>query len=444
MRRYGRASGTRRYPALTAAVIAVSVALALLDATPVSLLIAAYFLVYSAVSYSYLRCASRGIACRAERVELEPREADAVLRAQLAITPGARFASPRLYIEMPPQLSRVGVRAATVLKLEPGAGRARVETRLPRRTGLHVIGPLILALADPLGIFEVPVCELSPVVVKIPPKAGLAPLARWYGIVRSSSGARTLSPGLGVEYHSTREYRPEDELRHIDWKATARLGKLHVKVFEMETPLRVLLALDAQSHMFIGSPRSLFEYCADLVAALASYLLKRGDRLVLSVITEDGVRHTSEVRGHRGLVEVLDVLSSVEWPARPPVLRAKTPPWSGSLRALGESLADFSAVVLFSPVLDERRALEISDLARRARESGVEFIVVAPLVTFFSTASRVDDAVYKVLRFNMVSREIKNVRLLEGSGVRVIRLSPHRALERVVADLERTRITKAR
>ncbi len=444
MRRYDRVVGTRKFPVFSAAVVAVSAVLALLDAVPAALSVAAYFLVYLATSYSYLARASESFVCRVEDARLELREAEAVLHLQLTIAPRASLAGLRLSIETPPQLSSSGERTTTALKLEPRSGRVGVRLLLPRRTGLHVLGPLTVVLTDPLGIFEAPVHELDSLVIRIPPKAGLAPLARWYGLVRSSSGARTLSPGHGVEYHSTREYHPGDELRHVDWKATARQGRLHVKVFEVETPLRVLVVLDARSYMFVGSPRSLFEYGADLAAALANYLLKRGDRLVLLVSTEDGVRRTGELRGRRGLVEVLNTLSSVAWPAWAPTLRAEPSARDRGVGDLGESLGSFSAVVVFSPILDERRALELLELAGRARERGVEFIVVSPLVTFFSTASRVDDVVYRVLRFNMVSRELRSVGTLERSGVRVIRLTPHRALERVVADLERVRALKAR
>jgi len=40
--------------------------------------------------------------------------------------------------------------------------------------------------------------------------------------------------GAGTEYADTREYFPGDTLHHIDWKATARQGKLMVKEFFLE------------------------------------------------------------------------------------------------------------------------------------------------------------------------------------------------------------------
>lgn len=444
MSKRGEVVKTRRFLYFCAAVVAVSAPLALLGFTSAALCAALYFIVYSSASYAHLSSMAERTSCRVSRVEYKLGDADIVLEIRLLVSPGVGTAGLRLSLEVPPQLSRSGVHTTYSSSMSLKPGEVGFEVPLPRRTGFHVVGPLMVALTDFLRLFEVPIYRLEAIVVRIPPRVGSAPMARWYGIIRSSSGARTLSPGVGVEYHSTREYRPEDEPRHIDWKATARLGKLHVKVFEVETPLRVVMVLDALRYTFIGSPKSLFEYCADLAAALSSYLVKRGDRLRLVVVTEDGVKRTSEIRSYSDLVEILEALSNVRWPAHGTVSIAEAPPVGLDEGAIGRSFKDVSAVVVFSPVLDDRRAREITGLAERARRDGARVIAVVPLITFFSTTSRVDDAVYKVMRYNIVSRELKNIESLRRSGVQVIALSPHKALERVISELERVRVLKTR
>lgn len=435
---------TRRFLYFCAVVIAVSVPLALLGFTATALHIATYFIVYSSVSYAHLNLVSRRTSCRIDKVRYELGDADVVLDLHLTVTSGVGLASLKLFLEVPPQLSRSGFHATYSLRTALKSGQIRFKVPLLRRTGFHVLGPLTVAVTDVLGVFEVSIYHLESIAIRVPPRVSSAPMARWYGIIRSSSGARTLSPGVGVEYHSTREYSPEDELRHIDWKATARLGKLHVKVFEVETPLRVVMVLDALRYTFIGSPKSLFEYCADLAVALSSYLVKRGDMLRLVVITEDGVKRSNEIRNYGDLVEILEALSNVRWPGYTPMSIAGPPPAYLNADAIGKSFKDVSAVVIFSPVLDDRRAYEIMELAEQMRKDGVRAIVVAPLVTFFSTTSRVDDVVYKVMRYNIVSRELRNIESLRRSGVQVIALSPHKALEKVVSELERIRVLKTR
>jgi len=50
--------------------------------------------------------------------------------------------------------------------------------------------------------------------------------------------------GIGHDLHSLRQYQPRDDVRHIDWKATARAARLIVREFTAEDERRVHIALD--------------------------------------------------------------------------------------------------------------------------------------------------------------------------------------------------------
>jgi uncharacterized protein (DUF58 family) len=52
--------------------------------------------------------------------------------------------------------------------------------------------------------------------------------------------------GAGHDLFSLREYQPQDDLRHIDWKATARARRLIVRQFTAEDERRVTIALDTR------------------------------------------------------------------------------------------------------------------------------------------------------------------------------------------------------
>ncbi|HSE25877.1 MAG TPA: DUF58 domain-containing protein [Pyrinomonadaceae bacterium] len=52
--------------------------------------------------------------------------------------------------------------------------------------------------------------------------------------------------GVGHDLFSMRDYQPQDDLRHIDWKATARSRKLTVREFTSEDERRITIALDTQ------------------------------------------------------------------------------------------------------------------------------------------------------------------------------------------------------
>ena len=50
-----------------------------------------------------------------------------------------------------------------------------------------------------------------------------------------------------------RDYLPGDDIRSIDWKATARTGKPYVRVFTEERDRPALLVVDQRMSMFFGS-----------------------------------------------------------------------------------------------------------------------------------------------------------------------------------------------
>jgi uncharacterized protein (DUF58 family) len=74
-----------------------------------------------------------------------------------------------------------------------------------------------------------------------------------------------------------RDYRPQDSLKHIHWKASARRQELQVKVFEPTTTLKVSLFLAGDGYPPDG-PRSEeeFELAVSTAASIAHYLIDQG------------------------------------------------------------------------------------------------------------------------------------------------------------------------
>ena len=78
--------------------------------------------------------------------------------------------------------------------------------------------------------------------------------------------------GAGHDLHSLREYQPHDDMRHIDWKASARAARLIVREFNAEDERRVHIALDT----FVddgddADTRERFERAVTLAASLVSH-----------------------------------------------------------------------------------------------------------------------------------------------------------------------------
>lgn len=97
-------------------------------------------------------------------------------------------------------------------------------------------------------------------------------------VVEGVIAGRHKSPhrGFSVEFSEHRDYAPGDELRHLDWRASARSDRHYVKLFEQETNLRATLVLDTSASMGFGSPPKI-DYARHLAACLAYLLAKQQD-----------------------------------------------------------------------------------------------------------------------------------------------------------------------
>lgn len=95
--------------------------------------------------------------------------------------------------------------------------------------------------------------------------------------------------GAGLEYADSREYVPGDMFRHMDWKATARLGRLVVKEFYVEGGMGVHLVYEAVA----PDPVSLDELSA---AFLSSVLAVAEQGLPLGLTVHDGETVLLQVR----------------------------------------------------------------------------------------------------------------------------------------------------
>jgi uncharacterized protein (DUF58 family) len=96
--------------------------------------------------------------------------------------------------------------------------------------------------------------------------------------------------GSSIEFAEHKEYSPGDEIKHIDWKAYAKLDRYYVKQFEQESQLTVYLVLDASGSMdYAGDGVSKLSWAAHLLAALAYLLIRQRDKVGLCVFGDTRV-----------------------------------------------------------------------------------------------------------------------------------------------------------
>jgi uncharacterized protein (DUF58 family) len=119
--------------------------------------------------------------------------------------------------------------------------------------------------------------------------------------------------GSSVEFAEHKEYSPGDELRHVDWKAYAKLDRYYVKQFEQESQLTVYLVLDASASMaFSGGGIAKLDYGGLLLAALAYLVIQQQDKVGLIACGDRSLDTLVPPRGRTNhFHDLMSVLESI-------------------------------------------------------------------------------------------------------------------------------------
>ena len=90
----------------------------------------------------------------------------------------------------------------------------------------------------------------------------------------------TAFKGRGMSFAEVREYRIGDDVRDIDWNVTARSRKPHIKVYEEERELTMMLMVDVSGSRMFGTTDYLKKnIITELAAVLAFSASQTGDKV---------------------------------------------------------------------------------------------------------------------------------------------------------------------
>jgi uncharacterized protein (DUF58 family) len=147
--------------------------------------------------------------------------------------------------------------------------RQNVALTFPRR-GVYRQDTLGLRTKFPFGFLQKTRRVDSPIEVVVYPR--IQPTEQFYEVLPLVTGElESYQRGRGNDLYAIRDYQFNDSARHVDWKASARIGALQVKEFAREDERRVMLVLDpyVSSQGTDGEAAEMFERAVTLCAGLA-------------------------------------------------------------------------------------------------------------------------------------------------------------------------------
>src|SRR6266571_4089649 len=125
----------------------------------------------------------------------------------------------------------------------------------------------------------------------------------WFGQVSS----RQL--GEGTDFWGVREYTAGDEVRRINWKASARLDRLYTNEYEGERSGDVVIVVDARRESFIGTETdNPIEHGVRAALGIAEHVLASKNRVGL-IVQREVLDWVPPAFGRKQLYRILDHLT---------------------------------------------------------------------------------------------------------------------------------------
>ena len=163
-----------------------------------------------------------------------------------------------------------------------------------RRRGRHVLPKPVARRTGPLGLaaWTHEVGETTELLVypDLPAARRLASSVRT-GRFRDEGLRRRGPLGLGTEFESVREYSPDDDIRQVNWRATARLGRPMSNQYRVERDRDVVCVVDCGRLMAAPfADRTRLDAALDAVVAVAAVADVLGDRCGVIAFAGDVLR----------------------------------------------------------------------------------------------------------------------------------------------------------
>ena len=295
---------------------------------------------------------------------------------------------------------------------------------VPSRRGPRSFGAVSVRYGSPLGLLARQERALLPVRVDVYPDVHAAralELLRRQGRQDARLGSLRVRGG-DTEFERLRPYQVGDEIRHVDWRASARRDDLTVRQFQAESNQNVVFALDIGRAMR-GDTGGLSAVDHALNAALltADVALRGGDKAGLMVFDEVPRRFVAPTGGRAGGRKLTRAVYALEAGLAATDYRAAMSFLRGQVRVR-------SLFIVFTNLLDPRSAKELASSVKSLmprhlplcvllRDTDVESLATAPVAA-------IDDLYVRAAAAETLAWRDALIRSLRSSGVLVLDTKP--------------------
>jgi len=319
-----------------------------------------------------------------------------------------------------------------VMSLAPLKARYRVYYVEPHHRGTTQFNDIYLRSTSRLGFWTFFDQRHAARQIKVYPDIqavhGIELLARRNRLAEAGLKLSRLR-GRGTEFDRLREYRREDEFRHIDWKATARQRQVISREYVVERNQNILIVLDCGRSMCneLGGISHL-DRALNAAIVLSYIALRQGDNVGFLAFSNRAERWVRPVRGAGAIQTIIRHTYDLQ-------PRYEASDYSLMVEELRRRFRKRSLVVLLTHALDE---LHLGSITRHVRELRSPHLVLAsflrnvPLFERMQSVPTTDvDAFQIAAAAEMVHAQTRQIAELGHSGLLVLDALP----EQLSADL---------
>jgi uncharacterized protein (DUF58 family) len=324
-------------------------------------------------------------------------------------------------VDATPVRVRQAVPAKLALDPDTADGALRGDV-VPLRRGLAGLPAATARVTGPLGLarWDHPIGgEAELLVYPDLPAARRLALAVRQGRFATSGRVMRGALGLGTDFESLRDYSPDDDIRQVNWKATARLQRPISNQYRLDQDRDIVLAVDTGRLMAapLERHRDRLDAALDAVAAVALVADELGDRCGTLAFDRTVRAHLTPRR--RGGSAVIDALFALE----PNPVDSD---YELAFRSVGG--AKRSLVMVFTDLLEQAAAEPlVAAVPVLARRHAVVVVSAAdPDLTAVTTTPpvRAVDAYAAAVAVGVLADRAAAVRSLEAAGARVVEAQP--------------------